>query len=245
MKNVAIFGATSAIAEQVARLFAAEGCRLYLVARRADQLERVAADLRVRGAAEVFTFLLDFDDTANHASMLDDCARRLGDIAVALVAFGTLGDQERCKRDVAAAQAELRTNFMAPALLLTGLAQRMEDRRGAVIAAIGSVAGDRGRQSNYVYGAAKGGLDILLEGLRHRLAPRGVAVVTIKPGFVDTPMTASFPKGPLWAKPDKVAGDIRRAIEKRRPVTYTPGFWRLIMLVIKSVPRAIFYKTKL
>jgi short-subunit dehydrogenase len=121
----------------------------------------------------------------------------------------------------------------------------MEDSKGAVIAAIGSVAGDRGRQSNYVYGAAKGGLDILLEGLRHRLAPKGVAVVTIKPGFVDTPMTASFPKGPLWAKPEKVAVDIRRAIDKRRPVTYTPGFWCLIMLVIKSVPRAIFYKTKL
>jgi short-subunit dehydrogenase len=245
MKNVAVFGATSAIAEQVARLFAAEGDRIYLVARRAEQLERIAADLRVRGAAEVFTYLADFDDTAAHADMLDDCAQRLGDITVALLAFGTLGDQERCKRDVQAAQAELRTNFMAPALLLTGLAQRMEDSKGAVIAAIGSVAGDRGRQSNYVYGAAKGGLDILLEGLRHRLAGRGVAVVTVKPGFVDTPMTASFPKGPLWAKPEKVAADIKGAIEKRRPVVYTPGFWRLIMLVIRSVPRFIFYKTKL
>jgi decaprenylphospho-beta-D-erythro-pentofuranosid-2-ulose 2-reductase len=245
MKNVAIFGATSAMAEQVARLFAAEGARLYLVARRADALERIAADLKVRGAAEVFTYVLDFDDIANHADMLADCAQRLGGISVALVAFGTLGDQERCKREVQAAQAELHTNFMAPALLLTGLSASMEDNKGSVIAAIGSVAGDRGRQSNYVYGAAKGGLDILLEGLRHRLAGRGVAVVSIKPGFVDTPMTASFPKGPLWAKPDKVAADIKRAIEKRRPVTYTPWFWRWIMLVIRSVPRAIFYKTKL
>ncbi len=110
---------------------------------------------------------------------------------------------------------------------------------------IGSVAGDRGRQSNYVYGTAKGALALFLQGMRNRLSKRGVQVLTIKPGFVDTPMTASFPKGPLWATPDKVAEDIEKAIDKRRDVLYTPGFWRLIMLIIKSVPEAIFKRLSL
>lgn len=243
MTSVAIFGATSAIAEQVARLYAAEGARLFLAARDQARLEAVAADLSVRGG-KVTTYVADFAAIAGMDAMLDACEAAIGKPDVALVAYGVLGDQARAEADPAVAAAELNVNFTSPACLLNALALRVE--LGAVIAAITSVAGDRGRQSNYVYGAAKAGLSTFLEGLRHRLAAKGVAVVDIRPGPVDTPMTSHMPKsGSLWAQPERVARDIKRAIERRRPVAYTPWHWRHAMTVIRAVPRSIFHRTKL
>lgn len=243
MTSVAIFGATSAIAEQVARLYAAEGAQLFLAARDQARLEAVAADLKVRGGGAT-TYCVNFAEIAAFDAMLDTCESAIGKPDVALVAFGVLGDQARAEADAAAAAAELQVNFTSPACLLNALALRVE--AGAVIAAITSVAGDRGRQSNYVYGAAKAGLSTFLEGMRHRLAAKGVAVVDIRPGPVDTPMTSHMPKGgPLWAQPETVARDIKRAIERRRPVAYTPWHWRHVMRVIRAVPRSIFHRTKL
>lgn len=235
--TVAIFGATSAIAEQVARLLAARGARLLLVARDPERLERIAADLRLRGAALVDVQVADLDDPAALAPLLAVLEARLGPPDLALVAFGTLGDQATIARDPDATRRALATNFLSPACLLTALAGRMEAAGRGTLAVVTSVAGDRGRASNYVYGAAKGGLSTFLEGLRHRLAPSGVTVLDIRPGLVDTPMTAGLRKGgPLWATPERVARDIERAIRARRWVLYTPWFWRWIMLAVRALP---------
>jgi short-subunit dehydrogenase len=239
-----LFGATSAIGEQVARLFAAEGSRIFLAARDPVRLQAIADDLKVRGAPEVETAAVDFDDLSRFAELVERCEKALGGIDQLLVAYGTLPDQALASSDAQAAARAIHTNFTSPAALLDQLAPRV--RGGGTMAVITSVAGDRGRQSNYIYGAAKGGLSRYLEGLRHRMAPRGVKVLDVRPGFVATPMTAGLSNdGPLWAKPEKVAKDIRAAMRKGKSRLYTPGFWRLIMLAVRNVPDAVFHKTKL
>lgn len=245
MKRILILGATSAIAEATARRFAERGDRLYLVGRRADALEAIANDLRVRGAQQVACHTADLVVSDTQAPLMDEAWRVLGSVDVALIAHGDLPDQALCAQDVDALRDAFETNALSAMTLLTRLANRFEVQGHGTLAAISSVAGERGRQSNYVYGAAKGALSLFLQGLDHRLSRHGVHVLTIKPGFVDTPMTASFPKGPLWATPDRVARDIVEAIDRKRSVLYTPGFWRWIMLIIRHVPRWLFIKTRL
>jgi short-subunit dehydrogenase len=245
LERVAIFGATSAIAQAVARRLAARGARLHLVARDAAKLEAVRADMAARGAAAVTTGLADLDDIDRHRALVDEAEGALGGIDAALVAQGTLPDQAACEGDFARTQAEWRTNFIAPASIAALLADRFEARGSGTIAAIASVAGDRGRRSNYVYGTAKGALATFLSGLRARLHAKGVKVVTIKPGFVDTPMTAAFPKGALWAKPDTVARGIVRAMDRGTPVAYLPWFWWPIMFAIRHLPEGVFVKLRI
>jgi short-subunit dehydrogenase len=246
MRRVVIFGATSAIAQATARLFAARGDALLLVARDAARLRIVAEDLAVRGAMRAATATLDAADFDAHAAVLDAAERELGGIDVALIAHGTLSDQAQCQASVDALRREFDVNATSTMALLTVLANRMEQRRAGTLAVISSVAGDRGRQSNYVYGSAKAALSIFLGGLRQRLAKASVAVVTIKPGFVDTPMTAQFAnKGALWAQPERIAAGIVAAIDKRRSVVYLPWFWRWTMLVIRHIPEPVFKQLKL
>ncbi len=240
-----IIGATSAIATAVARRYAARGARIHLVGRRAEAVEAVAADLRVRGAAEVKTTVLDANDTARHAAALAAVWQGWGGFDHALVAHGVLPDQAQCEADAQAALASFDTNARSVVSLLTDLANRFEQQGSGALAVISSPAGDRGRASNYVYGAAKAAVTVLAAGLRHRLAAKGVRVLTILPGFVDTPMTASFTKGPLWASPERVAADIERALDKGFGSVYTPWFWRWIMLIIRHVPERLFIRTKL
>jgi decaprenylphospho-beta-D-erythro-pentofuranosid-2-ulose 2-reductase len=228
-----------------AREYAREGARLFLVARDAERLAAVAADLRVRGAAAVETAVLDARDTARYEPLLDTVEAALGPPDVVLLAHGVLPDQSRCEQSVAATLGSIEVNFTATVALLTLLANRLEARRTGIIAVIGSVAGDRGRQSNYVYGAAKGGLAIFLQGLRNRLHRSGVVVITLKPGFVDTPMTAAVPKNPLFASAATAGRAIHRAIERRRDVVYIPWFWRPIMAAVKSLPEALFKRLRL
>jgi decaprenylphospho-beta-D-erythro-pentofuranosid-2-ulose 2-reductase len=242
---VLVVGATSAIAMATAREYAREGARLFLVARDAERLAAVAADLRVRGAAAVETAVLDARDTARYEPLLDTVEAALGPPDVVLLAHGVLPDQSRCEQSVAATLGSIEVNFTATVALLTLLANRLEARRTGIIAVIGSVAGDRGRQSNYVYGAAKGGLAIFLQGLRNRLHRSGVVVITLKPGFVDTPMTAAVPKNPLFASAATAGRAIHRAIERRRDVVYIPWFWRPIMAAVKSLPEALFKRLRL
>lgn len=243
--NVLVVGATSAIAEATARLLAMRGDSLYLTGRRETLLAACAEDHRLRGAKHVAFEPLDVLDRNSHEPMIARAEATLGPLDCVLVAHGTLPDQEACMADPEMAVREIEVNATATAALLLRLATRFERRGSGVIAVITSVAGVRGRASNFVYGSAKALVSTLLAGLRHRLHSRGVAVVDIRPGFVDTPMTAAFPKGPLWASPDRVARDIVAAIDRKAGVVYTPWFWRWIMLVIRHVPEFIFVKTKL
>ena len=245
MLKVLIIGASSAIAEATARCYAQRGARLFLVARSAERLADIAADLRVRGAADVGHACLDVNDLAAHAAVLAQAYQWLDGIDVALIAHGTLPDQNACEMSVATALAEFATNGSSTIALMTALAPRMEAQRRGVLAVISSVAGDRGRQSNYLYGAAKAAVSTFASGLRQRLAKVGVSVLTIKPGFVDTPMTRDFRKGALWAKPDAIARGIVRAADRGRSVVYLPGFWLPIMLIIRHIPEFIFKRIKL
>ena len=173
-------------------------------------------------------------------------AGSIGGMDSLLLFYGTLGDNAAAERDTVEARKILRTNFTSAAEWCLAAADLIEAQSHGSLVVIGSVAGDRGRQSNYIYGAAKGGLALLVQGLAHRLAPRGGRAVVIKPGFVDTPMTAGIAKqGPLWAKPAAVAKIIKQAAGKGRPVVYAPGFWRWIMLVIRHVPERMFVRTRL
>ena len=240
-----IIGATSAIAEATARLFAVEGDRLCLAGRNAVRLEAIAADLRVRGAAQVETVALDANDFSEHEPVLSRAAQAMDGLDTVLIAHGTLPDQQACQASVEATLEALGTNALSVIALLTLIANRFERQRSGTIAVISSVAGDRGRQSNYVYGTAKSAVSTFAQGLRNRLAKAGVKVVTIKPGFVDTPMTARFKKGALWATPGAVAKRIHRAMAKGEEVVYTPWFWRWIMAIVRAVPEFIFKKLRL
>jgi NAD(P)-dependent dehydrogenase (short-subunit alcohol dehydrogenase family) len=197
-------------------------------------------DLRARGAGAVESAEADLDEVRGHAALLARADAALGGLDTVLVAQGVLADSDACEEDSGKAEALLVTNFVGPALLCDLAARHLAARGLGTVVAISSVAGDRGRQSNYAYGAAKGGLALFLQGLRNRMFRRGVHVVTVKPGFVDTPMTASYPKNRLFVPSTTVARAIVRAVERRKDVVYVPSFWRLIMLVVRSIPERIF-----
>ena len=247
MSQVLVIGATSGIAEAAARIYAERGDSLFLVGRDTQRLDAIADDLRVRGAAQVDVLRADMTEHDRHEEIVAAALDALPNLDVALVAHGVLPDQQLCQADVGAALHSIDVNFLSVVSVLTPLANRLAEKESGTIAVISSVAGDRGRQSNYIYGAAKSGLDAFLQGLRNRLTRNNVHVVTIKPGFVTTRMTEDVPGrgGLLWADADKVAGDIVRAIDSGRNVAYVPGFWALIMLVVRSIPEAIFKKLSL
>jgi len=245
MQKVFVIGATSAIAEAVARLYAATGATLFLTGRDPGRLQMIADDLKVRGASAAQSHVLDVNDNAGQQLAVDAAWLALGQVDVVLIAHGTLPDQVACEGSVDTAVAEFNTNATATIALLTRIALRMVLQKQGTIAVISSVAGDRGRASNYLYGSAKAAVSAFLSGLRQRLSREGVNVLTIKPGFVDTPMTEQFKKGLLWASASQVAVGIVRAIEKRRSVAYLPWFWSPIMLVIRSIPETIFRRIKL
>ena len=242
-----ILGAGSAIARAAARQFAAAGARLFLVARDPQRLDVIADDLRVRGALQVDVLAADLTDHDRHPEIMAAAADAMPGLDTVLIAHGVLPDQEQCESDVAAALASIDVNFLSVVSLCTLAGNELQQRGTGTLAVISSVAGDRGRQSNYVYGAAKGGVNAFLQGLRNRLWHHGVHVLTVKPGFVDTPMTAHIEDrgGPLWARPEDVAAGIIRAIEKKRNEVYLPGFWALIMWVIRSVPETVFKRLRL
>ncbi|MCK7594481.1 SDR family oxidoreductase [Pseudomarimonas salicorniae] len=242
MQRILIIGATSAIAEAVARQYAERGARLFLAARSSERLAVMAKDLEVRGA-EVGTHAFEATDVPAHAALVEAAIASLGVIDVALIAHGTLPDQADCAASVETSLTEFAVNGTSVIALCTLLAQRLQ--APATLAVISSVAGDRGRASNYLYGSAKAAVSAFTSGLRQALNGSGVNVLTIKPGFVDTPMTAAFKKGALWAQPEQVARGILRAIDKRRSVAYLPGFWWAIMQVITHIPEFVFRRIKL
>ncbi|QWF71015.1 SDR family oxidoreductase [Methylomonas paludis] len=245
MRKVLIVGAASAIATATARLWAVSGDYLFLVGRNAQKLEVLAEDLRVRGCPKVEIYALDVNDFAAHGAMLDAAEQSLGGLDTVLIAHGSLPDQQQCQVSLELTLQEINTNALSVIALLTLIGNRFAEKHTGTIAVISSVAGDRGRMSNYVYGSAKAMVSTFSAGLRQRLQKSGVTVLTIKPGFVDTPMTAAFKKGLLWASADQVAADIVTAVNKKTAVLYTPFFWRYIMLIIKIIPEALFKKLSL
>lgn len=242
-RRIIIIGATSAIAEHCARIWARSGpVELVLVARDAGRAERIAADLRVRGPqATVSVLASDFLDPAAIERTIETAFGAHADLV--LIAHGVLPDQGACEQDLEACRQALEVNAMSPVLFAEACARRMAARGQGTIALIGSVAGDRGRKSNYVYGAAKGLVDRYAQGMQHRFAASGVKVVLVKPGPTDTPMTAHLKgRGAKLAPVEAVAASIVRGIDAGRAVLYVPGKWRVIMLVIRHLPAFVFNK---
>lgn len=246
MKKILIIGATSGIAHACARHWARDKPAFFLVGRNVDKLTQTADDLRARGAASVDIHALDMNDFDRHGAMLDACYRSLMHIDVALVAHGTLPDQKKCEETATHALGEFSSNALSVIAVLTDLSNRMEKDRHGTIAVISSVAGDRGRPTNYLYGAAKAAVTAFCEGLRARMFKVGVHVLTIKPGFVDTPMTQGLPlPAALVASADSVAAIICKAVQRKSDSIYAPHFWALIMLAIRNVPTKLFKRLNL
>jgi hypothetical protein len=245
-QGVLIVGATSGIAQALARRFAQRGARLFLVARDSANVQSVAADLRARGASAADVFVMDLNETERLDLMLKSAWQTLERVDFALVAHGTLPDAARASSDSAYLIQQFRTNAESVIVCLAGLARCFRSQGNGVLAVIGSVAGDRGRASNYAYGAAKAAVHAFASGLRAQLFRHGVHVVTIKPGFVATQMTAHLDlPARLTAQPDTVAARIESAMETRRNIVYAPGFWWLIMTIIRLLPEALFKRLKL
>ena len=240
MKKVIILGATSGIALEVQRQLARRACELLLVARSPQRLSDLQSDLLVRGAPQVSTYSADLASIQQHAAIFEFARHTFPDFDTVLLAYGSMHDQKHSETSVDVLLEELQVNFVSATAILTLFAADLERRRTGCLAAITSVAGDRGRRSNYVYGSSKGALSLFLQGLRSRLHPAGVRVITIKPGPVQTPMTDHLPNAPRFADPQRVARDIVRALERRAPdVLYTPKIWRYIMAAVQQIPETI------
>jgi short-subunit dehydrogenase len=246
VSTVLILGATSGIATALAKEFAAHKIDLVLGGRDREELSALASDLSLRNSARATILTFDALDTQTHVPSLTSFLAEAGDaLAGAVVCIGYLGDQAKAQVDWGEARLILETNFTGCVSALNILANHFELRRTGFICAISSVAGDRGRQSNYFYGAAKAGLSVYLQGLRNRLFPAGVKVITVKPGFVDTRMTYGRPGLFLLASPESVAQGIFKAIARGKSVVYLPWFWRYVMMMVKAVPEAVFKRLRM
>lgn len=239
-KNILLVGATSSIASRTALILARQGSNFYLVGRNERKLAKIRDELKRNGAEDVRLQALDFNDFTGHQPMLDKAWAVLRNIDLLFIAHGSLCDQKACEKDIRKAREEFDTNFASGMSIILLAAERFEKQKSGCIAVISSVAGDRGRGSNFIYGAAKGALSIFLQGLRNRLFPSGVQVLTIKPGFVSTPLTSHLPKNFLFAEPEVVAQGIVNAIRKGKNIVYLPPCWRWIMLVIRCIPESVF-----
>lgn len=239
-----VLGATSAMARAFARQVAAEGAAVLLAGRDSDDLAALAADCALRGARLAEPVAFDARDPAGFAALIERARAEDGEINAA-VFVGSMPAQGAIDADPALINGTVTDSFTGPARFLHLLAPVIEERGMGTVVGVGSVAGDRGRLGNYVYGAAKAGFHTYLSGLRNRLTRAGGHVVTVKPGFVDTAMTWGLPGMFLVASPEKVAADILRAVARRRNVIYTPAFWALIMLIIRHIPEPIFKKMKI
>jgi short-subunit dehydrogenase len=246
MRKVIILGATSGIAVEVQRQLAHRACELLLVARSPKRLAALRGDLLIRGAAQALTYSADLSSIAQHDGIFEFACRLFPNFDTVLLTYGSMHSQKDSETSIQVLLEELQVDFVSAAAILTLFVAELERRRTGCIAAISSVAGDRGRRSNYVYGSAKGGLSLFLQGLRSRLYPAGVRVITIKPGPVQTPMTDHLPNAAHRADPQKVARDIVRCLERRSPdVLYTPRIWRHVMAAVQLIPETVFKRLSL
>lgn len=238
-----LLGARSDIARAMAHHFAEAGYRIQLAARQVDQLEADAQDLRLRYGVEVGVFAFDALDYTQHARFYESLSPKP---TVVACVFGYLGEQSQAETDWVEAKNILEVNYLGAVSILEQAAQDLISKESGTIVGFSSVAGDRGRASNYFYGSAKAGFTAYLSGLRNRLHKSGVHVMTVKPGYVRTAMTEGMKlPGPLTAEPQQVANAVFRAIKKRKNVLYVKGIWRLIMWIIRHLPEAVFKRLSL
>lgn len=242
MKKILVFGATSLIAEHICRLYAKSGDSLYLVGRRENALDNIASDLVSRGASRVKAETSDLDNTDAHSNIFLNADENMGGIDLILIAHGVLPDQIECQQSCQQTLKVFQTNLVSSISILTLAANYFEERNDGTIVAISSVAGDRARKSNYVYGTTKSAMSFFLQGLRNRFYGSNINIVTIKPGFVDTPMTKDYKKGFLWAQPEDIAKGIQKAVEQRKSIVFLPWYWKFIMVVVRLLPEAIIHK---
>jgi decaprenylphospho-beta-D-erythro-pentofuranosid-2-ulose 2-reductase len=241
LKKIVVLGATSGIALEIQRKLAERGCELLLIARSPQRLAELQADLHIRGARKVLAYAAELASVEHHASIFGFVRETFPDFDTVLLAYGSMQDQKQSEAAIDVLLEEIQVNFVSASAILTLFADDMEERHTGCIAAITSVAGDRGRRSNYIYGSTKGALSLFLQGLRSRLHPAGVRVITIKPGPTRTAMTDHMPNSARFADPEQVAHDIVRALERRSPdVLYTPKIWRYIMTAVEHIPEGIF-----
>jgi len=244
-KGVLVLGATSAIAREIAKVLASRGYSLYLASRDVEELDRIARDLVVRFGVEIEYGFYDIEDTSRNTAFLEKVLNKVHELQGVVFAVGMLGEPSASIREFSEAQKIIERNFTGACAILGEIANVLEKQKRGFLIGISSVAGDRGRQSNYIYGAAKGGLSIFLQGLRNRLHSSGVHVLTVKPGFVDTAMTYGKEGMFLVASPQQIGKSVVQALEKKKEIIYVPWFWRWIMLLIKAVPEKIFKKMRL
>ena len=242
MKNIVIAGATSAISQAVSKELISDEVCFHLLGRDLEKLNIVANDLMSRGAAKVICYEIDFSDIGKHTQVVDEVCKVVESIDILFVCYGIMHPQDECEQDVSKAIEQVNANYTSAISLLVIFSQVMSKQNSGTIAVVSSVAGDRGRKSNYIYGSAKAGLSTFLEGLRYKFSESGINVLTVKPGFVDSPMTSEIKKGFLWASPELVAKYIVKAMTKSKSVAYVPPFWFFIMLIIKMIPAFIFKK---
>lgn len=245
MKRIVIIGATSSIAEHCARLWAKAPVDLVLVGRNQQKLDLIAQDLVVRSPkSKITTKIANFQEPQAIEALVSELNQTAIDIA--LIAHGSLPDQEDCQNDLNLCKETLEINGVSPVLFAEAFAKVMEQRNKGTLAIIGSVAGDRGRKSNYVYGASKGLVTRYAQGLQHRLAKTNVKVVLIKPGPTDTPMTADFKaNGIQMTSPEHVAADIVTGIKQQKMEIYSPSKWLVIMWIIKHMPKVLFNRLEI
>jgi decaprenylphospho-beta-D-erythro-pentofuranosid-2-ulose 2-reductase len=241
--KILLLGATSPIARALAMRFAERGARIYAAARDLDETGRIAADIAVRSGTEPLSGTFDAADFASHREFLERTERELGGLDGVILCFGTLGDEARALTDPDEALSIVNQNYAGAVSMLTLAARRLEEQGSGFIIVLGSVAGERGRARNYVYGSAKGALHLFTQGLRARLSRKGVRVMTVILGTVDTRMTWGREGAALTVAPQKAADLIFRAWEKKRDVVHVPWFWWPIMGVIKMVPERLFKRT--
>lgn len=243
--RVAVVGGTRGMGRALARLLAARGEAVVLLGRDAAELATSARDLAARGArGSVATGHLDLTDPAGFAAALDAADQAVGSVDTLIVTAGDFAAQTELERDPARLRRLLDVNFTATAVLCQQAAERLAARGGGTICAFSSVAGDRARRGNYLYGASKAGLSAFLEGLGLAYGDRGVRVVCVRPGFVRTGMTAGLPVPPFAGEPDAVARVVLRAIDRGTPVVYAPPIWRFVMLAIRLLPRAVMRRVR-
>jgi decaprenylphospho-beta-D-erythro-pentofuranosid-2-ulose 2-reductase len=241
VQSVLVLGGTSEIGLATARALVARRARTVLLAARDPSNCSAAADeLRAAGATRVETLAFDASDTGSHEAFVDDVFARFGDVDLALVAFGVLGDQEEAERSAAAAVDVLSVNFVGAASVMTPLARRMSDQGHGTIVVLSSVAGERARKSNYVYGSSKAGMDAFASGLGDSLAGSGVSVMVVRPGFVKTKMTAGMDPVPFSTTADAVAGAIVGGLARGAHTVWAPPILRFVMSALRHVPRAVF-----